>query len=205
MIQVSRIEADERDIGAMVPQGTSMAKNILLTSLPVSAAVSAAVYLISRSVWVAGGIGVGLAAASIVSNVRFFRGVDRRTRQKGDPRAVETIDVEASRALDIEPMGSHGPAYVFFSPDGKAILLIGQWLLEQQSFPCLSFRIRRWADTGKPIRIEPRGPAIDPEESPVQLPPTSRISDIELFDAAPDTLQDDLRRAFPLTSGRREQ
>src|SRR5262245_55407447 len=191
MIRVSLVEADEHDIRAMAPPGTSMARNLLLGSLPISAFLFGVAYIVSRSVWVAGTVGAGLAVASVVSNVRFFRGVARRTRQQSDPRAVEVIDVEASRVLDIEPLGSHGPAFVFFSQDGKALFLIGQWLLEQPSFPSLLFRVRRWTDTGRPIRIEVRGSSVDPEPSAVQVPSSSRVRDIEVFDATPDTLQED--------------
>ena len=109
---------------------------------------------------------------------------------------VEVIDVEASRVFDIEPLGSHGPVMVFFSGDGKALLLIGQWLLDQPAFPALKFRVRCWADTVKPIRIESRGPVIEPEQSRVAVPSTTRIRDIEIFDATPDTLEHDLTRAF---------
>ena len=98
--------------------------------------------------------------------------------------------------FDIEPLGSHGPAFVFFAEDGKAPLLVGQWLLEQPSFPSAAFQLRRWVDTGQPIRIEARGPEIEPEPSPIQVPDASRVRDVWLIDAAPDTLEHDLRRAF---------
>jgi hypothetical protein len=195
MIRISRVAADAGDLRAIVPAGTSIARNVFLGVVPVSALVFAVAYLVSRTVWVAAAGAAAMAIASSISNVRFFRGVARR-RQQSDVQSVETIDVEAFHVVDIEPLGSHGPALVFFAEDGKALLLIGQWLLDQPSFPSRSFQVRRWADTGKPIRIEVRGPEIDPESSAVQLPPSSRIGDIGLFDATPGTLERDLQRAF---------
>jgi hypothetical protein len=98
--------------------------------------------------------------------------------------------------VDVEPLGSHGPAWVFFAADGKAMLLVGQWLLRHRSFPSTSFRLYQWADTKNPIRIEPTGRRVKPERSTAQLRPNYRLTDIEVFDAAPETLQHDLDRAF---------
>ena len=197
MIRTSLANADERDFQAITSTGTSPARNILFTTLPLSAVAFLVIYGVSRSLWIAAPIAAALMAGSIVSNVRFFRKVaDRRTEQRSGKSAVEIIDVEALRVFDIEPLGSHGPAFVFFAADGKALLLIGQWLLEQPSFPSRAFRLRRWADTGRPIRIEARGPEIEPEQSPIRVPDASRVQDVWLIDAAPDTLEQDLQRAF---------
>ena len=178
----------------MAPPGRSPARNILFTTMPLSVVAFLVLYGVSRSLWIAALIAAALMVASIVSNVRFSRKVaGRRTAQQ---LAVEVLDVEASRVFDIEPLGSHGPAFVFFADDGKALLLIGQWLLEQPSFPSAAFRLRRWVDTGQPILIEARGPEIEPEQSPIQVPDGSRVGDVWLIDAAPDTLAQDLQRAF---------
>lgn len=195
MIRTSLVEADERDLQAMAPPANSPAQNFLSATLPISIVAFLVIYGVSRSPWIAGITAGGLMAASIVSNVRFFRKVARRRLEQGR-LAVEAIDVEASRVFDIEPLGSSGPTFVFFAGDGKALLLSGQWLLEQPSFPTHSFRLRRWADTGKAIRIEARGPEIDPERSAIQVPYASRSKDTWLMDAAPDTLDQDLRRRF---------
>ena len=197
MIRTSLVDADERDFQAMAPSGSSPARNILTTTLPISVVAFVVIYGVSRSVWIAGVIAAVLMVGSIVSNVRFFRRVaDRRIQQQSGTLAVEVIDVKASRVFDIEPLGSHGPALVFFAEDGKALLLIGQWLLEQPSFPSKAFRLRRWVDTGQPIRIEARGPAIEVDQSPIQVPDAARVRDVWLIDAAPDTLEQDLQRAF---------
>jgi hypothetical protein len=77
-----------------------------------------------------------------------------------------------------------------------ALLLVGQWLLRYRSFPSKSFRLYQWADTRKPIRLEPTGRRIKPEHSTVQLRANYRLSDVEVFEATPETLQHDLDRAF---------
>jgi hypothetical protein len=197
MIREYLAPADDDDLQAIAPPGTSIGRNFLLGTVPGTAIVAGIVYIVSRSLIATGVLGGAVLAASVVSNVRYFRDVGRRRTGKADERAVEVIEVEASSALDIEPLGSHGPAYVFFSSEGKALLLIGQWLLEQPSFPSLSFRVRRWADTGKPIRIEARGSEIEPKEAAVLVPSSPRVGDIELLDAREETLQQDLDAAFP--------
>jgi hypothetical protein len=197
MIRTSVVDADERDLQAMVPPGSSPARNIALTTVPLSVVAFLVIYAVSRSAWIAGALAAVLMVGSIVSNVRFFRKVaGRRIEQQSGKPAVEVIDIEAFRVFDIEPLGSHGPAFVFFAEDKKALLLIGQWLLEQPSFPSKAFRLRRWADTGQPIRIESRSPEIEPEPSPIRVPDASRARDVYIIDAAPETLEQDLRRAF---------
>jgi hypothetical protein len=98
--------------------------------------------------------------------------------------------------LDIEPLGSHGPAWVFFGDGSKALLLVGQWLLSFRSFPSRSFLLYRWADTKKPIRIKSTGKRVKPEHSTVSLRAEHHLNDVEVFDATPETLKDDLDRAF---------
>jgi hypothetical protein len=146
---------------------------------------------------VAAGLIAGIfLAASLISNLRFFKEIQRRQMLMRDSGAVEVIEVEASRVLDIEPLGSHGPALCFFMGEGKALLLIGQWLLEASSFPSTAFRLHRWSDTKTPIRIESRRGPITPENSAAQLPGRYNGGDVALFDAMPDTLQQDLDKAF---------
>ena len=103
-----------------------------------------------------------------------------------DDQAVEVIEVDASRVLDIEPlviMARHCASSVV--GEGKALLLIGQWLLEQRSFPSRAFRLHRWAHTRRLIPIESIGAEIIPEHSTVQLPSDSKIGDVELFGRTP--------------------
>lgn len=139
----------------------------------------------------------GLAfVGSVISNVRFFRKVHAREASKVDVAAVEVLDVEASRVLDIDHVGDHGSAYCFFAGDGNAVLLVGQWLLKYRKFPSLSFRLARWSDSGEPIRIEVIGKKVKPEHSAIGLKDNYSHNDIEVFNASPDTLQQDLQNAF---------
>ena len=122
--------------------------------------------------------------------MRFFQEIKRRQRLLGDAQAVEIMEVEASRVLDIEPLGDNAPALCFFTAGGKAILLVGQWLLEQPSFPSTVFRLLRWSDTKRPMNIESTSGEIIPEHSTVQLHAHYKIGDVELFDASPESLQE---------------
>jgi hypothetical protein len=196
MIRTFHTSADDRDFKAMTSGKGSLGRNLLLISLPVAFFVLAAVYLIWRSA--IAGIVVALVAfgASAWSNVRFFSNVRRRKSISSDGQAVVVTEVQASRVLDLEPLGSHGPVFVFFADNGKALLLVGQWMLNVRSFPCASFRLYQWAETKEPIRIEPLSRRLKPEESTVQLRSTYRRSDVEVFDATPETLQRDLDKAF---------
>src|SRR5688500_8962621 len=196
MIRTFYRAADELDLKAMTRSSGSLMGNLFMVSLPISALLFAGAYLLSRSMLAASLISGGFLVASVVSNMRFFKEVRRRQRLLEDAQAVEVIEVEASRVLDIEPLGDHGPALCFFSAEGKAIFVIGQWLLEQSSFPSTAFRLRRWSDTKKPIRIESTGAEIIPEQSTVQLHANYKIGDVELLDASPETLQQDFDRAF---------
>ena len=144
--------------------------------------------------------GVLAFVASAWSNLRFFSDVRRRQESRADSESVEVTEVQASRVFDIEPLGSHGPAFVFFADGGKAPLLAGQWLLRYRAFPSTSFRLYQWADTRKPIRLEPTGRRIKPEHSTVQLRANYRLSDVEVFEATPETLRHDLDRAFGKTA-----
>lgn len=199
MFHTSYRAANAADLGAMIESRGSLAGNLLRVSLPISAFLFAIVYAISRSILISALIAGVLILASAVSNFRFFKEVRRRQELTSDPQAVEVIEVHATSVLDIEPMGSHSPAFCFFT-DGEAMLLMGQWLMEQPSFPSMTFRLHRWSDTKTPIRIESMGPEIDPEQSNVQLRPKLKISDVEVFEARPETLQEDLDRAFGSTN-----
>ena len=177
----------------------SLGRNLLFVSLPIALVLAGIVYAFWRSPVAASLVGAATFISSAWSNVSFFRGVRRRTGSAADGQQVAVTEVQASRVLDIEPLGSHGPAYVFFGAEGKALLLVGQWLLEARSFPSDAFRLYQWADTKQPIRIEPTGRRVRPEPSTVQLRPGYRLSDVEVFDATPETLQQDLDRAFDRT------
>ena len=170
--------------------------NLLIVSLPLAALIFAGAYVLWRSILAASLISGGFLVASLVSNVRFFKEIKRRQRLLGDAQAVEVIEIEASRVLDIEPLGDNGPALCFFTAGGEALLVVGQWLLEQRSFPSRAFRLRRWSDTKKPIRIESTGAEIIPEHSTVRLHAHYEMGYVELFAASPETLQQDLERAF---------
>jgi hypothetical protein len=106
------------------------------------------------------------------------------------------LEVSASRVLDLEPLGDDAPAFCFFVEERTALLLVGQWLLPYDSFPTLTFRVHRWSDTKEPIFIEANGPQIEPEPSGVQLRRNHSYGKIELIEAAPETLQNDLDRVL---------
>ena len=196
MIRTFPSSADDRDFRAMTRGKGSFGRNLLLTSVPVALFLSALVYVVWRSLIAASIVGVLAFLVSAWSNLRFFSDVRRRQESRADHQAVEVTEVQASRVFDIEPLGSHGPAFVFFADGGMALLLVGQWLLRYRSFPSKSFRLYQWADTRKPIRLEPTGRRIKPEHSTVQLRANYRLSDVEVFEATPETLQHDLDRAF---------
>ncbi|HEX5959114.1 MAG TPA: hypothetical protein VFY92_10750 [Hyphomicrobiaceae bacterium] len=117
--------------------------------------------------------------------------------------AAQKAAVVTPRWVNFQPTKwvSFTPALtcVFFSDDGKALLLVGQWLLSCRSFPSRSFRLYRWADTRKPIRIKSTGRRIRPEDSAACLRASHRLSDVEVFEATPETLQHDLDNAFGKT------
>lgn len=188
--------ADNRDLKAMTRGRGSLRRNLLTTSLPLAAFIFLIIYAVFRSIAAASIVSGLLLIASVVSNIRFFAEVQHRSGLTTNPTAVEVTDVQPSRILDLEPVGDHGPAICCFTSDGRALLLIGQWLLDYRSFPAASFRLHRWADTRKPIRIETTGRRIRPEQSTVQIRTTYRINDVEFFNATPETLQDDLDRIF---------
>lgn len=195
MIRTSNRSANELDLKAMGRSRGSLVTNLFVVSLPLAAVLFAVVFVVSRSIVAAGLISGGLLVASAVSNVRFFKEYKRRQRLCEDPQSVEVIEVEASRVLDIEPLGSHGPAVCFIT-GGEALLLVGQWLLEQRSFPSTAFRLSRWSDTKKPIRIESTGAEVIPEPSNIELRANYKMGDVELLEASAETLQQDLDRAF---------
>jgi len=197
MISLSHRPAEKNDFKRLTRGHGSLAGNLLKVAIPGSVVAGAFVYLAFHSWLAAVIVGVGLLAASAVSNVSFFRGV-RRRQTAGDPNTVEIITVEATRVLDVEHLGSNGPAFCIFAGDGKALLLIGQWLNDYRSFPCLSFRLHRWTDTKKPIAIETTGKRVTPELTKVRLRPSYRLGDVEIFDATPETLQVDLDRQFDI-------
>jgi len=196
MLKTYSRAADDQDLKASAQGQVSLRRNILLTLVPVCALVFGVVYLIWRSVWAAGAASMVLFAASSYSNMSFFREMKRRQAQKADADAIEVLEVSASGVVDIEFIGDNGPALCFFVGEGKALLLVGQWLMDYDSFPCESFRLHRWSDTKRPIRVEVTGRAIEAEKSNVQLRKSHKYGKSELLDAAPDTLQEDLDRAL---------
>jgi hypothetical protein len=196
VIRTFQTSVSDRDLRATAQGKGSPGRNLLLVSVPAAVLLFAVVYVACRSWSAASAVGVILLVASAWSNGRFFREVRRRQQSRADAGAVLVTEVAASRALDIEPLGDHGPALVFFASEGKALLLVGQWLLDCRSFPSSTFRLYQWADTKKPIRIEPTGRRVKAEHSTVQLRPSYHLADVEVFEATPETLQHDLDRTF---------
>src|SRR5262245_31402191 len=146
MMNVYHRAANDLDVKALTHESGSLGRNVTTTSLPVAAIVFGIVYAMSRSGLAAGVIATGLFLASLLSNVRFFREVKRRENLKNDPNAVEVFEVSASTVLDLEPLGDVAPALCFFVGDGKALLLVGQWLLECAAFSCVAFGFQCWGD-----------------------------------------------------------
>jgi hypothetical protein len=196
MIRSYQRPANVDDLKAMKEGKGSFVRNILTITLPIGALLFVGIYWLFNSSWLALVLGGLFVAGSTWSNTKFFRTVGaRETSGTGRP-TVEVIEVDAVRVLDIEHLGSHGPAYCFFTDDNRALLLIGQWLLRAPKFPSLSFRLFRWIDDGMPIRIESTGRKAKPEHSTISLQSHYSNGDIEVFPAQPETLQQDLEKAF---------
>jgi|GEM_PF-4842141 len=196
MITIYKRAADELDMAAFINSRGTPVRNFFTITLPVSLLLFGFVYLLWRSVWLASVVGVLLFTASVLSQIRFYREMKKRERMKNVPNAVEVFEVLTNDVIDIEAYGDTGPAYCFFVDTGKTLLVVGQWLMEYESFPADSFYLYRWSDTKKHIRIEVTGQPIDAQRSHVQLRPSHRFMDIQLLDAQPETLQSDLDRAL---------
>jgi hypothetical protein len=196
VIVVSEHAPDEGDLSSLTKDtGASPARNVGLAAL-VGGVIGLALYVLSGSVpWSVGVAGLVVAAATY-SNVGFFRQVEARKSLQDQGHGVERIQVDASSALNIEFMGDDGPAWVFFCDGGSALLLVGQWLLDDDSMPSLSFQLRRWSDDLEPIRFVDCGPRVALEEAPIRLEPNMQYGMIERFEATSETLQVDLERAF---------
>lgn len=196
MMTIHHRAATHQDLSALTKGRGSLGRNLVTVSLPVSAVVFATVFAIWRSVPAAAAIAGGIFLASLLANLSFFRKVQGRSALRTDPKAVEVLDVSASRVFDIEPVGDNAPAFCFFVDPTQALLLVGQWLLDYHAFPSSSFRLHCWAKTREPIRIELTGPPLTAEPSIVRLTPHHRVRKIQIFDATPETLQRDLDRAL---------
>jgi len=184
LIRTFHTSADDRDLKAMTRGKGSLGRNLFLVSFPVALFLFALVYVVSRRSLIAASVVAALAfVASAWSNISFFSDVRRRKKSRANGHAVQVTEIHASRVMDIEPLGSHSPAWIFFAADGKALLLVGQWLRRYRSFPSTSFRLYQWEDTKQPIRIEPTGQRVKPEHSIVQLRSSYRLTDIEIFQA----------------------
>ncbi len=194
MITISKARVTNKDIATLTKGRGSLVRNVLTASLPVSLAIGVATWLVSRSLPTAFFVGSALFLPSTLSNVSFFREVTKRSESADE--YVEEIVVSAQIVVEVEHFGSHGPAWVFLGEDGQALLLVGQWLLRKKNFPSLDFSVYRWADSGDPIRMKSRGKRVRPESSNARFEADFRMSDIEVFQATYDTLQDDLRTAF---------
>jgi hypothetical protein len=172
----------------------------LTVTLPIGAVLFVGMYLIVNSLLALTLAGL-FVLGSTWSNARFFKTAGAREKSGTERPTVEVMEVEATRVLDIEHLGSHGPAYCFFTGDGSALLSIGQWMMRFPKFPSLSFQLFRWVDDGKPIRIEVSGGTVEPEHSTIGLKSHYSNGDIEVFQAQPDTLQQDLENAFGTGAG----
>ena len=195
MLKILKRAVNPKDLRAATKGRKSLTSNLLLGALPVSTVLFGAVYFVTRSLLFAGSLSGALLLASAVSNVGFFRNIARR--RDSDSDEVEVIEVRAEGVTEVEHHGSHGPAWVFFAGGDSALLLVGQWLLEQRSFPSLEFEVMLWSDTKEPIRIMSRSPRVEPTQSNVKLPSSSKIKDVEMIRASVSTLQADLYSAFP--------
>jgi hypothetical protein len=185
MVNIYHRAANDLDLKAFTKGRRSLGRNLLAVVLPGSLVLTGGVYFLWRSLLAASVAGVGVFLASAFSNIRFFRNVNRRESVKTNASAVEVFEVSASRVLDIDFIGDDGPALCFFVGGGKALLLVGQWLMDYKMFPCESFRFHRWSDTKKPIRIEATGRTIEAGKYHVQLRPSHKYGRTELLDAAP--------------------
>jgi len=203
MMTIYSRAANDLDVKALTDGQRSLRRNLATASFPVATIAFGVVYAEWRSAMTAGAIAVGLFLASLLSNIRFFREIKRRENMKEDVNAVEVFEVSASSVLDLEPLGDDAPAFCFFVDEGKALLLVGPWLLKYDSFPAESFRLHRWADTKKPIRIDVIERPVNAAASKARLRPSHRYGKIEVLDAAPETLQDDLDRALERGSAAR--
>lgn len=194
MICLSHQPFSEKDLAAETRGRGALWSNLLVVTLPVSGVILAVVYGISRSWWIAA-VPAGLFLGySLFSNLLYNARVGRLRALIGKPDSVEAIEVEAAVAEDVEHLGSNGPAYCFFSDDGQALLLVGQWLREARRFPSLRFRLLRMAATGEPIRIESSGEQITPPQRSTVLRASYNVEPITLLRAAPDNLQEALDR-----------
>ena len=196
MLRSHRRAAEARDLAAETEGKGSLVRNLLAVTLPGGVVLFLGVLLLFRSLLAALVPATLFVLASTWSNVCFFRSVRERSTTRSARSEVEVLEVEATRVLDLEHLGSHGPAYCFFTADGEALLLVGQWMLDVPNFPSLSFRLIRWADDGRPIRIEVLGGEVEPEPSTVALQGRYANGDVETLHARPETLQQDLDRAF---------
>jgi hypothetical protein len=196
MLTINYRAANDVDLLTIRQGRGSLGRNLTTVSVPIGIFTFGLVYAIWHSWWSAGAVGIGLFTASVYSNLAYFRKIELGEFLKTDSKAVEVLEVSADRVLDIEPVGDNGPALCFFVGQGKALLLVGQWLLNFDSFPSKSFCLHLWRDTRLPIRIDVTGPTVDAEHFNAQLRPAYRLRQIEWIDAAPDTLQTDLDNAL---------
>ena len=178
MITVSRRSATPRDIRALAKGKGSLSGNILTTTLPFSAVLAGMTWLASGSALIGALVGSLLFVPSTISNVRFFADVQKRRDSLG--KDLEVIDVCANQVVEVGHFGSDGPAWVFMAEDGQALLLVGQWLLEQRKFPSLEFAVYSWVDTRAPLRVRSKGKKIRPVESLVCFESGYRMGQIEI-------------------------
>ena len=196
MIRSTFQSFSERDLQAETAGRGTPGKNLLVITVPVCAAIFAGLFLLTRSWWIAGIPALLFCGLSGVSNLLFAARMHRLRMLIGRENSVEAIEVEAVSAEDVEHLGSNGPAYCFFSEDGQALLLVGQWMLEAKQFPSLKFRLLRMADTGEPIRIESQAEEFIPPTYSTRLRTTYNISPVTRLQATPQNLQATLDSAL---------
>src|SRR5882724_1171202 len=107
MLRTYHRPADELDLKAFRYGKGALQRNLVTVVIPVTVIVFVGAYLLLRSVLIASAIAAVLFLASVASNLRFFRAVKRRNNLKEDANAVEVLEVSASAALDLEPIGDN--------------------------------------------------------------------------------------------------
>jgi hypothetical protein len=160
-----------------------------------------------------------LFSLSAYSIVGYHQDLNRLRRRLSEPDPVEVLEIRATRVMDIQAPGSTGPALCFELTDGQVLLLYGQWLLEHSlyraprpvddgnqehfnalddphAFPSDHFLVHRWRGEARPFWIEVHGRYLPPQESSVQIRPTAKVRELELFAGSLDSLQASIDRAF---------